>query len=138
LPSPRDTDTPAEYYLAQFLVVALCAEMEERLEECAVSRAQEGDDSRLASYVASMARVSRRGLYKSDISKFVGLFGADAKDNFNDAIEDRKVSLYNNLVGARHTIAHGHGSNVTLEEVREVLEIADEILEQIYNALRLP
>lgn len=130
--------SPIEYFLSQFLVVALCAEMEERLDECVKERGRDGSDSRLAQYVSSTAKASRRGVKKKEISALLGLFGSDVKEAFNCRMDDAQVTKYNNLVAARHYAAHGEGSNVTLGEVREVLEIADEILRVAHEALRQP
>lgn len=119
-----------EYFLAQYVAVGLCSEMEQRLIESAEHRVSQSKDDMLASYVGKMLKQKKGwyGLKKTDISEFLRLFGDSVKDKFNAELDDRKVTQYNNAVEARHSVAHRGGSNLTLSEVRGATDVAEEIL----------
>ena len=129
---------PTQSFLAQYIAVVLYSEMEEQVSEIVQIHLQQFTDQAVATFVTnSMSDLIKR-IPKSDISKLTARFGDDFKARFNDAVEERRVSFYSNVISARHEIGHRRGSNITVPEVREGHAAANHILEVLRGCLTPP
>ncbi|MCA3438982.1 MAG: hypothetical protein INF50_01360 [Rhodobacter sp.] len=129
---------PTQSFLAQYLAVVMYSEMEERVSEIVTSHLSKHTNPTVATFISrSMAELIRR-TPKSDIAKLIQRFGDDFIKSFNEAVDERKVTLYGNVISARHNIGHRHGSNITLLDIREGHDAANHILETLSNCLESP
>jgi len=128
---------PAEAYLAQYTLICLCADMQQavctKVREHSVSLSSEG----FRYYVEGSLGKSLQSVKKGDISGFLGKFGVDVKTDFNNLLEEkgREVGLYNDVVEARHKVAHVRGISKSFAEIKVALEAAKLILSALEQAL---
>lgn len=126
---------PTQSFLAQYLAVVLYSEMEERVAEIVKAHLEKYTHEAVATFVStSMADVIKR-LPKSDIAKLTARFGEAFKSKFNGSVEEHKVTIYSNVIAARHEIGHRRGSNITISEVRAGHEAANHLLEVLAGCL---
>lgn len=129
---------PTEAYLAQYTLICLCADMQQavcsKVREHSVAISSEG----FRHYVDSSLGKSLQSVMKGDIAGFLGKFGADVKTNFNNILEenDREIGLYNDVVEARHKVAHVRGITKSFSEIKAALEAAKMILSAADTALQ--
>jgi len=117
-----------ESCLAQYLAVIFYAEMEERVTEIISSHLKRFTGSRIGQFLtANMDHMIGR-VPKSDMARLLGLLGEEFKQKFNGLIEEREVSIYSNIIQARHNIGHKHGSEIEISEIMPAIEAADKIL----------
>ena len=124
-----------ESYLTQYLLVVLCADIQQEIYKLAEARAALAADVVIQSYVGSTTRRVLRSVKKEDLSKFVALFGAGKKEQLNAVLDDVDVTIFNNAVSNRHDVAHSAGSQITLLELKKALFISEKILAAIKNAI---
>jgi hypothetical protein len=130
--------TEIESYLTQHLLVVLCADIQQEIYRLSEERASLANDAALSSYVSATARRVLRSVQKSDIAKFVGMFGADSKARLNSLIEDSEITIFNNAVFDRHDVAHKQGSQITFQELQRAVTVAEKLLSAVDECLRAP
>jgi hypothetical protein len=135
LASSGGLGTEIESYLTQYLLVVLCADIQQEIYRLSEKRALAANDAALSSYVSSSAPLVLRSVSKSDIAKFVGYFGVECKDKLNSSIDDADVTVFNNAVISRHNVAHKHGTNISFRELKEAASVAVKILEATARSL---
>src|ERR1017187_5747222 len=94
--------TEIESYLTQYLLVVLCADIQQEIYKLSEKRALLAKDTGLLSYVCSSAPLVLRSVGKGDIAKFVGYFGSETKDKLNSLLGAADVTVFNNAVESRH------------------------------------
>lgn len=114
--------------LAQYLAITFYAEMEERVAEVISFHLRRFTGSRIGQFLSSNMENMIGRVPKSDMAKLLGLLGEDFKQKFNGQIQEREVSLYSNVIQARHAVGHKHGSEIDLSEILSAIEAADKIL----------
>jgi hypothetical protein len=70
---------------------------------------------------------------KSDIAKLLGTLDGAFRTKFNDKITDKQITLYSNIIQARHSIGHKQGSPIDLAEIVTAIDAADAILAALDN-----
>jgi len=125
-----------ESYLVQHALVVMCAEIQQEICLIAEKRAAEISDSQIESFVGSASRRILRSVMKEELSSFVGHFGKEVKDKFNELCEDRTVTTYNNAVRNRHRVAHRSGAQVTLRELNDAKDAAFTLLDAVNTSIR--
>lgn len=138
LTSTNAYGTEIESYLTQHLLVVLCADIQQEIYRLSEERASLANDAALSSYVSATARKVLRSVQKSEIAKFVGMFGADSKTRLNGLVEDSEVTIFNNAVFDRHDVAHKQGSQITFRELQHAVEIAEKLLNAVDVCLKAP
>lgn len=124
-----------EAFLSQYLLVSLCAEMQEEIYRVIEGRAQACGDDELCGFAIAASKKILRSVRSSEIAGFVGHFGQTRKQKFNDALDERVTLQYNTAVESRHSIAHRGGAQVTLAEIREIVASAGRVLDSARLAL---
>jgi hypothetical protein len=119
--------------LAQHLAVTFYAEMEERVAEIISTHLKRFTGSRIGQFLTANLDQMIGRVPKSDISKLLGLLGEDFKAKFNDQIPERDVSMYSNIIQARHSIGHKNGSEIAMSEILLGIDAADKILTALDN-----
>jgi hypothetical protein len=127
--------TEIESYLTQYLLVVLCADIQQEIYKLTEARAALAADEVIQSYVGTSSRRVLRSVRKEDLSKFVALFGTARKDRLNTSLEDADVTIFNNAVGNRHDVAHNSGSQITFHEFKAALGASEKILGAIQLAI---
>ena len=118
-----------ESCLAQYLAVIFYAEMEERVAETISMHLKRFTGSRIGQFLTKNMEGMIGRTPKSDIGKLVGQMGDEFKAKFNEEISDRQVTIYSNIIQARHNVGHKHGSDIDISEIAQALDAADRILE---------
>ncbi|MDX0277201.1 hypothetical protein GOC21_25355 [Sinorhizobium meliloti] len=119
---------PVSSFLAQYLAVILYAEMEERVAEIVKVHLEGHTHKAVAGFITASLNDLIKRLPKSDIAKLTARFGDEFRERFNQAMDDKNITLYMNVIEARHEIGHKRGSNITLGDVRKGHAAANEIL----------
>ncbi len=132
----RAAGSPIESFLTEHILILLCADMQQDILDIADRRAAKAPDAALREFVSTAGKRVLRGLLKHEIAAFVGSFGTQYKSDFNAALDDRDVHLYNNAVQERNVVAHHRrGSTIGFGELGEVIAAARNILESIDGVL---
>jgi hypothetical protein len=124
-----------EAFLAQYLLVSLCAEMQEEMYRVVELRAKKSGDDELCSFALSSSRKILRSVKVSELAGFVGHFGVDRKRRFAESLDERATLQYNTAVDSRHSVAHKSGAQVTLSELAAIVSAACVILDAARAAL---
>lgn len=123
-------------YLATYCAFLFCSEMEEHLEKILQRRLSQVVVGRISQFILNTNKGMIKRTNKSDIAKFLANFGDEAKDEFNQAIEDKEVQTYMNVVTARHSKAHKTDPvEVTLDEIRDAIAVANRILTEVESVI---
>ena len=117
-----------ESCLAQYLAVTFYSEMEERVSEIISSHLRRFTGSRIGQYLAANMDHLIRRTPKSDMAKLVDSLDEEFRTKFESQITDRQISLYSNIIQARHSIGHKQGSPIDLSEIPTAIDAADAIL----------
>lgn len=135
LTSSTSFGTEIESYLTQYLLVVLCADIQQEIYRISEARASLLKDEAITAYVAATARKVLRSIGKEEIAKFVGNFGPAFKSKLNDLIDDGDVTIFNNAVNNRHDVAHKQGAQITFRELKNAVSVALKILEAVERSL---
>lgn len=127
--------TEVEAFLAQYLLVALCAEMQDEMYRVVEIRAAQCGDTELCGFALTSSKKILRSVKVSELSGFVGHFGPDRKRRFADALDERVKMQYDTAVDNRHSVAHRNGAQVTVTELGEIIESARRVLDSARSAL---
>jgi hypothetical protein len=122
-----------ESCLAQYLAVTFYSEMEERVSEIIASHLKKFTDSRIGQYLAVNMDGMIRRTPKSNMAKFVGSLDEGFRTKFDSQINERQISVYSNIIQARHSIGHKQGSPIDLSEIPVAIDAADAILAALDN-----
>ena len=109
--------------------------MQQALYNIADQRAQRSADPALRAFVSQASVRILRSVGKDEIATFVGLFGAECRNRFNNTLDDRDVTLYGNAVRERHRVAHRQGGAIAFMELPSVIAAARKILDSAADAL---
>lgn len=137
LSTAQAIDKEVESLLAQSLLILICAEFERKFRELIRERCSSISDGSIGRYIDSHIARAPRGLKLSDVSGTLAQFGSTHKEEFDrQRGENRQAEdMYSSIVSNRHRVAHGDGSNATLEEVKQYYERGHEVLDYFKDAL---
>lgn len=128
--------TEIESYLTQYLLVVLCADIQQEIYRITEARASLVNDEAISSYVSATARRVLRSIGKDEIAKFIGMFGAEFKTELNQLIDDADVTIFNNAVNNRHKVAHKQGALISFSELKKALLVSQKILQGVDKVLK--
>lgn len=123
-----------ETFLSQYVVVLLCAEVQQSIYEI-VEKLSSTFDIDIQNYLNNSSRKLLRSIRKDELANFISLFGTDKKKLFNSQLNDSEITYYNNAVEQRHRVAHSLNPKVTLLDVKYAYEAAGKMLTAFKNAL---
>src|SRR5436853_519048 len=72
--------SPIESYLTEYLLILMCADMQEAMYKVIEEWADRSGNPSLKEFIAASSRRVLRSVKKSEIAGFVGLFGSTHKD----------------------------------------------------------
>lgn len=130
-----DTDTAVSAYLAGYVNIRMCAEIESVVTRLIRERIEQGCDEPVANFLKSMRRSTIRNATYGEIANALGLFGATYKSAFEKAVEENHtvgeegIEMLGLAVGKRNETAHTQAQpNITFGEVETAFEVAVEIV----------
>lgn len=124
-----------ENCLTQHLAVVFYSEMEERLAEIIELKLTKFTSGALGRFLLSNMEGIIRRTRKSDITSLVLMLNEEAKAKFDMAIHSNDVSVYSNVITARHNIGHKQGAQITLRELDQGIAAAEKILAAVDDCL---
>ena len=132
LQATESLNTEIDNLLAAAILVRMYAEFESYvknvIEEKARSVGLEIEEAKNKWY---------RGMLSSQLSDGLGQVEANYKITFNAKASQlqRTVTFYNNVISNRHTVAHGTGASVTVQEVASFYEEGHVVLDWFRESL---
>lgn len=87
-------------------------------------------------FIQSCLNATFRGMQSSEIAGLLKRFGTARKERFRELVDERAETDYNRIVGSRHDIAHGSGSNLTFQEAVEFYRRGLSVIESLSTALQ--
>ena len=126
--------TAIESYLTQYILVVMCAEMQQEIYRFIDRKASILPED-IRAFISVAGKKLFRSLKKEEIAGFLGNFGSAVRDSLNLSVDDRDVTIYNNVVSGRHNVAHVSGSQITFNELKQATECASRILRAVEFAL---
>ena len=130
-------DKEVEILLAQSLLILICAEFEKKFRTLIMERCSSVTDKSVNEYIGSYTQTIPRSLQISAISDTLARFGPAHREEFKRRRDDNKQieSMYSSIVSDRNKVAHGEGSDATLEDVKQFYEGGHEVLDYFRDAL---
>jgi ribosome-binding ATPase YchF (GTP1/OBG family) len=133
-----------ENYLTQYISIVFCAEMEESIKrlfnEAVEQRASPLTDLELQEFISNqLKKLKQSGLKKSDLADYLKNFSEQAKERFNNQLQDkdREITAYNNMILNRHSVAHTSTvRQFSFRDLESAVQAAKEILSAIQIALQ--
>jgi phage I-like protein len=124
-----------EAYMVQYLTIVFYAEVESKVAELIARVFELYADQRISAFLSKNHASIVKRVAKSELAALAGSFGDEVKVAFNDAIEEREVSDYSNIITARHHVGHGAGINITLSDLNKGIGSAEKILATLSGIL---
>jgi hypothetical protein len=76
-----------------------------------------------------------RRVKKSEINDIIRKFGCDEEDCVGDELEGLKLQPYFDAIANRHSVAHGTGCDMTLDEFERAIPCAEKIFIAVEKAI---
>jgi RiboL-PSP-HEPN len=129
--------TEIESLLTQSILVIMCAEFEQAIEDLVQQKCSSVEDGSIKEFLGSCVSAVFRSVKSSEIAGLLNRFGPSYKEAFKQKTDDnaRAVTLYNNIVTNRHGVVHSEGSNATFREVKQFYEEGHVVLDFFQQAL---
>lgn len=129
--------TEIENLLTRSLLVLICAEFEQKIEDLVQLRCSVVSDTAIREFVGSCVSAVFRSVKSSEISGLLNRFGASYKARFKSKLDSDPVAVtfYNNIVINRHGMAHAEGTNITFAEAKQFYEKGHCVLDWLDYAL---
>lgn len=124
-----------EAFLAQYLLIVLCAEIQEEIYGVVELRAKKCGDDEVCAFALASSRKILRSVKINELSGFIGGFGSVRKDRFMQLLDAREVFQYNSAIDNRHSVAHKRGAQVTISDVVAIIDSAAKVLNAAKSAL---
>ena len=137
LSTAEAVDKEVEVLLAQSLLILICAEFEKKFRALIIERCSSVTDKSVREYIGSYTQTILRGLQLDAISGTLARFGPMHKEEFMRRRNGNKQAeqMYSSIVADRNRVAHGEGSDATLEDVKQYYEMGHEMLDYFRDAL---
>jgi hypothetical protein len=129
--SSTKPDKFIESCLAQYLAVVFYAEMEERISEIIEAQLRKFTNTTIGRYLTSNMEQIIRRTPKSNIADLLSKFDAVMQKKFNAEVPDNEVTVYSNVITARHGVGHKQGSQISLVEIAKGITAAETILDKL-------
>ena len=134
-----DTDQVILDCLVRYILILMCAEIEQVVTDLIRRRLAKGsDDAAIASYIQKITErnVIRNAKFR-EISNKVGFFGSDYQEKFiglvSNSTKEGDIDRLGLAVGKRDQVAHKRPPSITFQE----LDVAYTVAKQVVEAVRL-
>lgn len=137
LSTAEAVDKEVEVLLAQSLLILICAEFEKKFRALIIERCSSVTDKSVSEYIGNYTQTILRSLQLDAISGTLARFGPMHKEEFMRRRDGNKQAeqMYSSIVADRNRVAHGEGSDATLEDVKQYYEMGHEVLDYFRDAL---
>jgi hypothetical protein len=131
--------TEIEMLLTQSLLVLICSEFEQKIENIVQEKCAIINDVALREFIGSCVDAVFRSVKSSEIAGLLNRFGPEYKGAFKRKTEEDPVSVtfFNSIVTNRHCVAHSTGSNVSFNDVKEFYEKGHIVLDYFRDVLMM-
>lgn len=123
-------------YMAQYVVVCFYSEMESRISEILKTRMQTADDPKLTQFLQNCSSRVIRTIRKNEIAEVLKFFGNDIVQEFDGIISESEITFYSNAINGRHSVAHGGGATVTIQDMEKAVDAGDKILDAFSEVIQ--
>lgn len=127
-----------EIYLVQFLLVALYAEVEEKLKSIVAARLSEIQDRKVAAFIYQTSEGMIRRVKKAEINDLLRKFDCGDGDVIAELLGEVNLQPYFDAITNRHLVSHDDGAQMTLEYFGSALPCAEMVLGAVQQALAKP
>lgn len=139
LDSTITRNTQAENYIVRYLLVRICAEYEDRIQDIVQRRCTRINDQHLKQFANWAAGMATKRFKIGDLADMLELFGEDYRDAFNTANNDpRAITAWGNIYANRHTVAHGNGAvQMNMSDLKDDYSASRKVIDALVKALML-
>ena len=136
LMSTKSKGTNMESFLTQFLLIRICGQFEQEIDNIMTARACECNDPELISFIQSRFQ-SYKHLKLDDLrGNVLKKFGEHIRDNFDQQIKDKDPEIrYSNIITNRDTAVHQGTLQITFDELKISYFEAKKVLLAFESAL---
>jgi hypothetical protein len=124
-----------ENFLVQYLLVSFYSEVEDTLARILRARIAAVTDSKLAVFIATTNEAMIRRVKKSEINDILKKFGCDEASCVGDELDGMNLQPYFDAIANRHSVAHGSGCDMTLDEFERAIPCAERIFLAVQEAI---
>ena len=129
--------TPIEFFLTQYLLVLLCANVQEEITKISIGAIKHSPEcGYLEKYVTESIGKLFRSVAKTELSGLLGHFSEEVKKDFNSRLNERDVSFYSNAISARHEVAHKSGTSISFGDIEKGINGAKKIIDAYESSLQ--
>ncbi len=139
LDSANPNRAEIEARIVSSLIVLIVSEYEELIERMFVDRANLCGDAHVVCYVRTTISQKFRSPDLSKITRTLGQFGGDYKQNFSRILNTEYHAAWDNIIRARHAIVHKSGTlNITFGELLASYPKTKVVLSELKSILGIP
>jgi|GEM_PF-3363399 len=129
--------TVIEYYLAQYILVSLCSEVQQQVYSITEVKAGLVKPASLARYMKESVRFHVKSANMEKIAAYLNHYGENVKGHFIQGSKGTTAKVFGMAVENRKRVAHENGAKVTLDDVKEAYKAALDVVNIINQALDL-
>ncbi|QJB68210.1 hypothetical protein [Parasphingorhabdus halotolerans] len=117
-----------ESYFTQHLLVVFYSETEQKIKKLVEHRLNQIDDRKVAKFIYSTNEGMLNRIKKGELNDLLKKFDCGDGDIIGDEFSQAEHQKYSGAIANRHSVSHGEGASMTLEEFLEVLNATEKIL----------
>lgn len=130
--------TEIELYLVQYLIVRICAELEDRIPILFERRCRRGTDAQLTQFAIKTVHYVTKRFTIQDLGVVLRRFDVGYHKSFNDAVISNNSHLaWDSIYNNRHAVAHGAGIQMSFNDLSKAYQDCLPVLDAIASALGL-
>ena len=136
--SREPIDYEVESLLTGSVLILIISEFETRFRDLILEKCSSVSDESIRKYIEESIRNVLRTIGITELSGLLARFGPLHKAKFKRRLdENQKVkAMYESMLTNRNQVAHGGGSNATMQDVRRYYEEGHVVLDYFREALR--
>ena len=137
-----DTDPSIASFLTRYLVVRMCAEIEQAIDKMLRVKIQNEASAPVANFAFGTRKSLVNNARFAEIGKLLELFGVDYKEQYEEhvrsSVEEGDIERLGNAVAARDATGHRAVPDLTFAELERAYIVAEKVVEAVAIALGQP
>lgn len=130
--------TEIELFLVQYLLVRICAELEDRVPVLFERRCSRGTDAQLTQFAIKTVHYVTKRFAIQDLGIVLKRFDDGYHKHFNKAVIANNSHLaWDSIYNNRHAVAHGAGIQMTFNDLSKAYGDCLSVLDALVGALGL-
>lgn len=130
--------TEVETFLVQYLIIRICAELEERIPLIFARRCSRGSDVQLTEFAVKTVHYVTKRFKVKDLGDVLKRFDIAYHAHFNDAVtRDNSHLAWDSIYNNRHAVAHGAGIQMNFADLDKAYKDCLPVLDALVAALGL-